>query len=129
MFEGTPTRIHSQRMHSGNGPSDAFSDPADRRREQRIPARIEVRFREPAQAARALRAYSLNFSVGGLCLKTQKQYALGQKLLLDVQVEARQLSVVAEVAWVRGGAIGVRFSELSPEDRAALEQLVAQLKK
>lgn len=116
-------------MHPGHGPSDAPSNPADRRSEQRIPARIEVRFREPAQAARALRAYSLNFSVGGLCLKTQKQYAIGQRLLLDVQVEARQLSVVAEVAWVRGGAIGVRFSELSPSDRAALEQLVAQLKK
>jgi hypothetical protein len=33
------------------------------------------------------------------------------------------------VAWVRGGAIGVRFAEVSPDDRAALEQLAAQLNK
>lgn len=112
-------------MHPGNDPTE----PPDRRRDSRVPARIEVRFRESAHAARALRAYSLNFSVGGLCLKTQKQYAIGQKLLLDLQVEARQLSLVAEVAWVRGGAIGVRFSELNPGDREALEQLVSQLRK
>lgn len=112
-------------MHPGNG----SPDPQDRRRDPRLPARIEVRFREPAQAARALRAYSLNFSVGGLCLKTAKPYSLGQRLHLELRVDTRQLSVVAEVAWVRGGAIGVRFAELSPEDREALEQLVSQLKK
>jgi uncharacterized protein (TIGR02266 family) len=106
---------------------DSSPDSLDRRRETRVPARIEVRFREPVQAARALRAYSLNFSAGGLCLKTQKEYALGQRLLLELQVEERQLSLAAEVAWVRGGAIGVRFTEVNPDDRAVLQQMLSQL--
>ena len=55
-----------------NGSAKAAGSPArERRKDLRAPARIEVRFREASQAALAFRAYSLNFSVGGLCLRTR----------------------------------------------------------
>ena len=106
-----------------------MSNPADRRREERIPARIAVQFREPTAAAKALRAYSLNFSVGGLCIKTRKAYSIGDALALSLAIEGHQLDLKGEVAWVRGGAIGVRFTELSPEHRKALESLAATLQR
>ena len=46
--------------------------PAERRRETRIPTRIEVRFTDAVHAARVLHAYSLDFSLGGLCLRTRR---------------------------------------------------------
>src|SRR4051812_29282631 len=52
----------------------------DRRQFERVAAHIEVRFGRADEAARALRAYSLNFSVGGLCLKTQRPYEIGDRL-------------------------------------------------
>lgn len=111
-------------------PTDEIpSSSADRRGNYRVPARIAVRFHASEHAARALRAYSLNFSVGGLCLKTEKAYEIGQKLQLELELDGRALSAAGEVAWVRGGAIGVRFTELSRADRESLEKLVRTLRK
>jgi uncharacterized protein (TIGR02266 family) len=103
---------------------------ADRRQHERVPGRVEVRFARADQAARALRAYSLNFSVGGLCLKTQKRYEVGDRLKLSMTVEGQDFSVSGAVAWVRPGvAIGVRFEDVPEPDRIRLEQMVASLKK
>lgn len=100
---------------------------SERRREDRIPARIEVHFREESDAARALRAYSLNFSVGGLCLKTQRPYALGTKLKLVLQLGADLIELDGVVAWVRGGAVGIRFHNVPEHARARLEAVVLSL--
>jgi uncharacterized protein (TIGR02266 family) len=102
---------------------------ADRRQHERVAARIEVRFQHTAEAARALRAYSLNFSAGGLCLKTQRKYALGDVLRLSISVEDREFALSGVVAWVRPGAIGVRFDKLSDADRAGLTELLSSLKR
>lgn len=99
----------------------------ERRRETRFPVQFEVRFAASAQAARAFRAYSLNFSVGGLCLKTSRTYEVGEPLHLRMTVEGQQFEVEATVAWVRKGAIGVRFENLSEEEQARLEALKASL--
>lgn len=101
---------------------------AERRREERIPARIEVRFRESEQVARAIKAYSLNLSVGGLCLRTQKVYAIGHEMTLDMDVAGQSYSLRAIVAWVRKGTTGVRFVDVSETDRVRLSQMVAALK-
>jgi uncharacterized protein (TIGR02266 family) len=101
----------------------------DRREFARVPARVEVRLKAE-QAARALRAYSLNFSVGGICLKTQKDYQVGDQLQLSMTIEGRDFELRGVVAWVRPGvAVGVRFDELSQSDRERLTQVVSALGK
>ncbi|MBX5480274.1 MAG: PilZ domain-containing protein [Myxococcaceae bacterium] len=102
---------------------------ADRRRDERVPARVEIRFSERDQAARALRAYSLNFSVGGVCLRTSRRYEVGATLRLSLTVEGETFHLFGAVAWVRDGAVGVRFENVTPNVRARLEALVASLRK
>lgn len=94
----------------------------ERRREARFPTRIEVRFTDAVHAARVLRAYSLDFSLGGLCLRTRAVYAVGRRLALSLVVGAERLPVDGVVAWVRPAdkAIGVRFVDVADELRARL---------
>ena len=96
---------------------------------ERAPARLELRFERAEQAARALRAYSLNFSVGGLCLKPQREYEVGTRLRLALSVEKMDFDLAGTVAWARGGAIGVRFDSLSEEDRLRLTEILSALKR
>ena len=104
--------------------SDLFRN-AERRRDLRFPARLEVRFAEVAQAAKAFRAYSLNISAGGLCLRPQKAYDVGARLQLVILIREEVFEIVGQVAWTRSGAIGVRFEQIDPEDRARLEAMLA----
>jgi uncharacterized protein (TIGR02266 family) len=106
----------------------AESAARERRKEPRSPARIEVRFKEASAAALAFRAYSLNFSVGGLCLLTRNKYAIGTELLLTLKVARAEYQLSGVVAWERRGAIGVRFTNLQPEDRERLTRLLAPAK-
>ncbi|MGO8968026.1 MAG: PilZ domain-containing protein [Myxococcaceae bacterium] len=99
---------------------------AERRREARVPTRIEVRFTDAAHAARVLHAYSLDFSLGGLCLRTRRGYAVGRKLALSLVVGTERLPVQAVVAWVRPSdkAVGLRFVEVADELRRRLLELM-----
>ena len=99
----------------------------ERRRAERIPAHVEVRFEEVSQAAKALRAYSLNLSAGGLCVRTNRQYEAGATVKLSMTIAGEQLQLEAAVAWVREGAVGLRFLFASPEQRERLERLVSGL--
>lgn len=107
-------------------PSDASG--ADRRREQRIPARVEVRFEEAGQAARALKAFTTNVSSGGVCVKTQATYPLGHRLALQLQIADQRLELTAAVCWVRQEAVGLRFVDLSDEHRKTIGALVDSLR-
>lgn len=109
-------------------PGSASPRDEDRRQFERIPARIDVRFTHPSDAAKALRAYSLNFSVGGLCVRTQKTYAIGDQLRLEMKISGHEFRLAGIVAWARSGAIGVRFHEVTDEDRERLTQLVTQFR-
>lgn len=100
----------------------------DRRQQERVPGRVEVRFTDGTQAARALKAYSMNMSVGGLCLRTRRRYEVGARLSLSLGVGASSWQLQGSVAWVRDGAVGVRFENVSEEDRRRLEALVATLR-
>lgn len=102
---------------------------ADRRQFERLPARIEVRFGHPSDAAKALRAYSLNLSVGGLCLRTQRRYDLGEILRLELDVQSEAFVLKGVVAWVRDGAIGVRFQDMTDEDRERLTRLMTTFRR
>jgi uncharacterized protein (TIGR02266 family) len=100
----------------------------ERRKNERISTRIEVHFKAPPDAARALRAYSLNFSIGGLCIKTGRQYEVGEKLALNLKVAGQEFNIEAAVSWLRPGAVGVRFIDVPVKDRARLEELMSTLR-
>lgn len=107
----------------------ATEAPDDRRRYERIPARIEVRFDDSTDAARALRAYSLNFSVGGLCIRSRHPYQVGSDLQMSMTIGDQDFHFRCTVAWVRGDAVGLRFEDVTESDRDRLETLVAALRK
>lgn len=113
-------------------PSSASNDegaPDDRRNHERITTRIEVRFKGPNEAARAFRAYSLNFSVGGLCFRATRPYEIGQVLQVAMTVETHHFELEATVAWSHKGAIGVRFENVSEADQQRLRAVMQALRK
>ena len=68
-------------------------------------------------------ASTKDIGVGGLYLNTQAELAEGSVLLLRIPVEQKQIVVNAVVVYSNPGrGVGVRFEELSAEDRALLAQ-------
>lgn len=102
--------------------------PEDRREHERTPARIEVRIKERVAAARAFRAFSLNFSNGGICIKTDKAYEVGRPLQLHIAIGADEHTLGATVAWVREGTIGIRFDNRGPNDRQSIDRIMAAVR-
>jgi uncharacterized protein (TIGR02266 family) len=96
---------------------------ANRRADERVAARFEVRFAQIQDAARALRAYSLNISTGGLCLRTRKAYDVGSQVLVSMAIEGKQFHLNGLIAWVRDEAEAI-FTGMSDEDRARLQGVV-----
>ena len=101
----------------------------ERRAADRVPVRIEVHFNDAAAAAEALRSYAVNFSVGGICLKTERSYPVGHLLQLVLLVEDERFQLEGVVAWARTRehAIGVRFREVEPAAKERLAALVRRL--
>lgn len=102
---------------------------ADRRRDVRIGAKIGVRFQAVAQAAKALNTFSVNFSAGGLCLRTKSPHAVQEKLQLSLDVDGEAFDLKGVVAWVKDDVIGIRFEDVSPKDRERLERVAKVLAK
>lgn len=104
------------------------SQPSERRKDERIAARFEVRFQTATHAALAIKAAPVNFSAGGLCVRTRHAYAQGDPVSLKLTVGTKSLELEASVAWVRGDVVGLRFVNVQPSDRARLEALARTLK-
>jgi uncharacterized protein (TIGR02266 family) len=109
----------------------AVPPPANRRNEERISARFAVRFTQTQDAARALRAYSLNLSAGGLCLRTRRSYDVGAQVQLAMEIGGEAFNLAGVIAWVRdeAEAIGVRFINMREEDRVRLQRVLETLKR
>lgn len=127
-------RTDPGRTSPGDDDEDrAKTDPdlrySQRREHERVQARFEVRFSLPGQAANALRAYSKDISMGGLCLKAARSYEAGELLELHMVVGAETYDLKARVAWKRDEFIGVRFTDLSEQDRERLGGLINSLKR
>jgi len=106
-------------------------DVANRRSDERVSARFEVHFNDTQEAAKALRAYSLNVSAGGLCLRTRRAYDVGVPVQMDMVVGGQAFQIRGVIAWVRdeSEAIGVRFTDLSERDRSRLQSVIDSLKR
>lgn len=99
---------------------------ADRRKAVRIGAKVKVQFTGVLDAAKALNSFSMNFSAGGLCLRTKVPRAVADHLQLSVTIEGEVFELKGVVAWARADVIGIRFEEVSQKDRERLE-LVAKV--
>ncbi|AKF82383.1 Myxococcus xanthus paralogous domain TIGR02266 [Myxococcus fulvus] len=104
---------------------------ANRRADERVTAKFAVRFTQAEDAARALRVFSINVSAGGLCLRTRKAYDVGAQVRLSMDIEGEQFDLTGVVAWVRDEqeAIGVRFTDVSDDDRVRLHNVVERIKR
>ncbi|HET9451161.1 MAG TPA: PilZ domain-containing protein [Aggregicoccus sp.] len=91
--------------------------------------RFEVRFEQQEVAARALRAYSIGATPGGLCLRTARSYAVGDEVRLGLRIAQEDFALAAVVAWVRPDAkvIGLRFVDVAAPDQSRLQQVVGYL--
>jgi Tfp pilus assembly protein PilZ len=71
-------------------------------------------------------ASTVNISLGGVLVRTERRIAFGANLLVRIELPA--LSEPAELAgvvrWDRDGQIGVQFSALRAKDTWALNQLM-----
>lgn len=102
---------------------------AERRQQVRYAVKFDVRFARAQDAARALQAFSVNFSSGGLCVRSASSFEPGDLVAVALTVEGEQFELAGVVAWARGGAIGVRFVNVPPEQRQRLERVAQSLAK
>lgn len=103
-----------------------MNEGSERRREARYGAHFDVRFTRATEAAKAFGAFSINFSPGGLCVRSSNAYTVGETLTLSLTIEGETFELQGVVAWLRGDALGVRFVNVKPAVRLRLEG-VAQL--
>lgn len=100
---------------------------ADRRTDPRYAARVEVVFETEGDAAKAFRAWSMNFSTGGLCLKVKQERTVGDHFKVSLHIEGEHFELEGVVAWSRADTVGLRFVNLGPADRKRLEAVARQL--
>ena len=100
---------------------------SERRTDPRFTAHFDVRFSRASDAARALNAFSINFSSGGLCLRSKTPYSVGEALSLSLTVEGETFELEGVVSWIRGEAVGVRFVNVKSGVRARLEAVARVL--
>jgi uncharacterized protein (TIGR02266 family) len=96
---------------------------AERRRDPRVGARFEVAFKHAQDAAKAFKTFSVNFSAGGLCLRSQRPHAVGEVVELHLSVDGQSFEITGTVQWTRAGVVGVRFVDVQPETRARLAEV------
>ncbi len=118
-------------MKTAEPPADELAIQANRRMHERVTATFDVRFPEAEDAARALRAYSLNFSAGGLCLRTRRSYDVGAHVRLQMSVQGEDFDLEGIISWVRDDAeaIGVRFINVPEADQSRLQRVVSNFKR
>ncbi len=107
-----------------------------RRRHPRIAAALNVRYQVAAAAGTGgsvgnwQPARARDISHGGLLLEVAGQLAPGTAILLAVELPAGTIHVQGRVTRTRPGSgdkilAGVRFTEITPEDQATLDDFIA----
>lgn len=106
--------------------------------EQRIQSRVPIRVKvEYEDLDDFLDDYTSNVSLGGMFVRTHEPLPVGTRFRLRFRVPGRDKAVetTGEVRWVVSEAeaaaeelqpgMGIRFDELSPPDRRAVERWLA----
>jgi uncharacterized protein (TIGR02266 family) len=114
-------------------PQDESTVLSQRRSQERVAARLSVQLHR--ENSTALREYSVNLSVGGLFLESEKLLEEGTPLVLHFELpDSRHIHCHARVAWVNDprhpncdhlpSGMGIQFVDLRPEDMEALREFV-----
>lgn len=71
-------------------------------------------------------ASTINVSLGGMLIKTERRIAFGANVLVRMELPALKepAEIAAVVRWDRDGQVGVQFSALRAKDTWALNQLM-----
>lgn len=71
-------------------------------------------------------AATINLSLGGMLIKTERRIAFGANVLIRMELPALKepAEIAAVVRWDRDGQVGVQFSALRAKDTWALNQLM-----
>ena len=71
-------------------------------------------------------AATINVSLGGMLIKTERRIAFGANVFVRVELPALKepTELAAVVRWDRDGQVGVQFSTLRAKDTWALNQLM-----
>jgi type IV pilus assembly protein PilZ len=71
-------------------------------------------------------ASTINVSLGGMLIKTERRVAFGANVLVRVELPALKepAEIAAVVRWDRDGQVGVQFSVLRAKDTWAINQLM-----
>jgi len=101
-----------------NQPDDALS-PHERRGSDRKKLIVDVRF-DGGDATGI--ANTRDIGIGGLYITTNANLATGDRIAMEMMISGKQASIGGVVAYVdEGQGVGVRFSDLSPENEALLK--------
>jgi len=106
-------------------------DPSERRRARRLPIRINVHY---SNVDDFLDDVTANVSVGGMFIQTDTPLAMGTRFRLQFTLPSKHaINTIGEVRWVSASdgsdaeqvsGMGVRFDEMAPSDRKAVEEML-----
>ena len=108
------------------GGAAQLSESRDRRREGRFPAEVDLSLAPAEGVGDVLRTSSVNLSLSGLCVRTERRYPVGQRLALCLTLGAGPFDVRGVVVWSRPqtAELGIRLVDLSEEACSRLEAVV-----
>lgn len=101
----------------------------ERRKAARIRLAVEV---EITSGSNFYAARTRDISTGGLFIETPVALPVCAPIEIELSLTGNRHSIRAEVAWILGGSdgategVGVRFLELVPRTRAAIEHFMAR---
>ena len=105
----------------------------DQRRADRLRSWLHATYRVPSEGDKIYNSVTRNASEGGMGLLTEREFEPGTALRIEVRcANHRPITCTAEVRWSkplvlagqdegpRAFETGVRFSEITPEDRKSI---------
>ena len=98
----------------------------DNRRESRLAVQVDLSLAPAEDLADTTQTASVNLSLSGLCVRTERRYRVGQPLVLHVTLGTERLDLRGIVVWSRPqtAELGIRLVNLSEEACSRLEAVV-----